>query len=151
MENSLNIAECFDNLASSFRGKTAIITGGGSGIGQTVAHFLAGGGANVFSMDLDHRSATSDCLESGRLRLITGSVCDEAECERTVQEAVSRTGRLDILVNCAGIVERTVKTIRQDSATWQKTIDVNLGGTYRMSKAAAVAMVELRNGAQLSM
>ncbi len=131
-----------------FGGKMAIVTGGGSGIGRQLAERLAAAGAFAVIADRSNEALLPASAWQGicNARL---DVCDEAACSDLVARAAAVTGRLDILVNCAGVSERGLRTVDQATSEWQKIIDVNLGGTYRMSKAAAVAMSQQDTGGSI--
>jgi len=128
--------------------KTVIVTGGGSGIGATLVHTLVSHGANVVSADVQHRAPLPQHAWAGMYEAEL-DVTDEEACNMLVREVVAVSGRLDILVNCAGVTEPGGKTIQQDAAQWRRVMDINLSGTYLMSKAAAAAMVELGAGGSI--
>lgn len=130
------------NMELSLAGKVAIITGGGSGIGRGVAEMFIAAGAKVISMDLSPNASPVPDKSNDVFAAIAGDVTKLQDCERTVSFAVARFGRLDILVNAAGIAEKARRTINQSVEDWQKTMDVNLLGTYQMSKVAVKQMVE---------
>lgn len=136
------------SLAQSFNGKTAIVTGAGSGIGLCLAQQLAAAGATVFGMDRAYVGDDTQ-IPDGRIEHLQGDVTDEDCCRRIARYALESTQRLDILVNCAGVAERTRRTVRQDSASWQHTMDVNLKGCYFMSKAAASTMCDIGAGGSI--
>ncbi|CAG2151430.1 Dihydroanticapsin 7-dehydrogenase [Cupriavidus yeoncheonensis] len=124
-----------------FSGKRVLVTGGASGIGAAVAEFFAEQGAVVCASDLN----PADDLP-GR-RMLRGDVSSEADVQRITAEAVAQMGGIDILVNNAGILEPASRTVTQPAATWQRTIDVNLTGTWLMCKAVGAQMLEQGGGA----
>lgn len=138
-------------MISNFEEKIAIVTGGASGIGRKVVELLADGGANVISIDLEHACCAEinygSCDEWHGCKNVKLDVSDYNNCVSIVDWVRKRVGRLDILVNCAGIKEQPFKTVDQDIKDWQRIMDVNLGGTYGMSKTAASLMKESDGGA----
>jgi NAD(P)-dependent dehydrogenase (short-subunit alcohol dehydrogenase family) len=110
-----------------FEGKTAIVTGAGSGIGLAVAQRLAREGARLIIGDWNSESLSeaAPSIGTGVIAYRT-DVSDASACGELVQAAVDATGRLDIL-------ER-----------WMRTISVNLGGTFHMSRAAMPHLVRQR-------
>ena len=125
-------------------GKVVLVTGGGRGIGAAIAARARQGGAQVAACDL--AGAGEGDPPEGILRL-TGDVTRAEACDRIVRETVARFGRIDVLVNNAGILEASRATLKQDVAHWQAVIDVNLRGTFQMSLAAARAMAGQGGGA----
>lgn len=128
------------SMKFDFNGKVAIVSGGRSGIGRRVVERLAEFGAIVVSADVAHGVDTGVSDPWLGVRDVKLDVREESSCVDLVSQVVDVAGRLDILVNCAGVVERPVRTIDQDVADWQRIIDINLGGTYRLSKVVAAAM-----------
>src|SRR5687768_7223042 len=90
-----------------FAGKTAIVTGGGAGIGRAIAHRLAGEGAAVVIADVkaDQGAETERAIRAagGRARFVPCDVSQSAAVRAMVEAALAETGRLDVLVNNAGI------------------------------------------------
>ena len=131
--------------------KVALVTGGAAGIGAAIASAYAGKGARVAVVDRDEDGAVEAARSlpgDGR-----GFRCDVADPDsvRAVVDAVLETfGRIDILVNCAGIValapaeELSVKG-------WDATLDVNLKGTFLMCQAVGTAMLEAGGGAIINL
>lgn len=110
----------------------AIVTGGGSGIGLSAATMLSALGAQVACLD-----PNTDGVESADASLIglRCDVTDDAEVQSAVSAAAGRFGRLDIVVNNAGIgAQGTVAD--NDDAEWQRVFDVNVFGMARVSRAA---------------
>ncbi|OYY32004.1 MULTISPECIES: SDR family NAD(P)-dependent oxidoreductase [unclassified Polaromonas] len=131
-----------ENLAAgevSLHGKVVLVTGGAQGIGQAIARLAQQCGAQIVSCDL--KPITTGGQAAQEMLNLVGDVSREEDCARFVQDAVTRFGRLDVVVNSAGLLEKTRRTVKQDLATWKQIIDVNLQGTYLMSRAAAATMI----------
>jgi NAD(P)-dependent dehydrogenase (short-subunit alcohol dehydrogenase family) len=119
-------------------GKTALITGGGSGIGAAVALLFEQLGAKVCTADIK----VTDSENS-----LYGDVSSSDDVNRMTEEALARLGSIDILVNCAGVADTNMPTIEQKLATWQRMIDVNLTGTLLMCQAVGAHMITRQHGA----
>jgi 3-oxoacyl-[acyl-carrier protein] reductase len=129
-----------------FTGKTALVTGSGRGIGRTIAEQFAANGANVVVCDIDEATATQTAADLGERALgVRADVTSEAEIEALLKAAVDRFSRLDILVNNAGIT-RDGLLVRMSAADWDTVLDINLKGTFLVSKAAARIMMKQRSG-----
>ncbi|MBM4018506.1 MAG: 3-oxoacyl-[acyl-carrier-protein] reductase [Planctomycetes bacterium] len=133
-----------------FEGKTAVVTGAARGIGYQCARQLAAGGATVVLVDVleDALRQAADKLqaECGRAALTCAAdVTDEAAVEKLLDEAAEKTGRLDILINNAGIT-RDDLLLRMDARMWDLVMAVNLKGTFLMTKHAARHMLRQRYG-----
>ncbi|MCY1228183.1 Dihydroanticapsin 7-dehydrogenase [compost metagenome] len=128
-------------LRLDFSGKRILVTGGASGIGAAVAEVFAEMGAMVCASDLN---ATTDL--PGR-KMLQGDVASETDGQRITAEAIAHMGGIDVLVNNAGILGPAERTVRQDLSAWQRTIDINLTGTFLMSKIVAAHMLTHRGGA----
>lgn len=129
-------------------GKTAFVTGAGSGIGEATAHALAAAGAMVFVADRDpgggERVAGAIRSGGGRAEYYQFDVTDEAACANAV-EHVRRQGDLDILVNNAGVGH--VGTILQATgADLDRLYAVNVRGVFNVSKAFITGMLARRKG-----
>lgn len=123
-------------------GKTALITGGASGIGSAVVELFANLGASICVVDLPSAATTlSDA------HLLHGDVSSEADAMRVTQMAIEHMGFVDVLVNCAGIPDTYTPTLQQDVSSWQRIVDVDLTGTYLMCKAVGSRMVARQTGA----
>jgi meso-butanediol dehydrogenase/(S,S)-butanediol dehydrogenase/diacetyl reductase len=119
-------------------GKVAIVTGGGSGIGEGIAGRFAEAGAAVVVFDLNGEAAGRVAARIGGTA-IRGDVSNEADVLRAVDETVSRLGSLDILINNAGIeVTGTVDELTSDQ--WDRQLNVNLKGVFLFSKYAIPRM-----------
>ena len=120
--------------------KAALITGAGSGIGRAIALEFAREGAKVMVAELNEESGRAVVEEivaaDGRARFQQLDVTKEVEVEATVKDAVEAFGRLDIMVNNAGISQ----------LDWESTLAVNLSGVYYGCKHAAEAMAAQGGG-----
>jgi 3-oxoacyl-[acyl-carrier protein] reductase len=131
-------------------GKTALITGAARGIGFEIACVFAAEGASVAVADLsaeDCAAAAADITSrTGAKAVGLGmDVSKEADCERAVEETVKAFGKLDILINNAGITRDNL-VLRMKEADFDAVINVNLKGAFLMSKAASKLMLKARAG-----
>jgi NAD(P)-dependent dehydrogenase (short-subunit alcohol dehydrogenase family) len=130
-------------------GRTAVVVGGTSGIGRTIALGLADHGADV--VVTARRQALVDQVASevesrGRRTLrVTSDVSDGASLAQARDEILKAFGRVDVVVSAAGITKR-VPTLEMDEADWQRIIDTNLTGTLRTYRTFAPSMIEQRSG-----
>jgi 3-oxoacyl-[acyl-carrier protein] reductase len=127
----------------------AIVTGASRGIGAAVAALLAEDGAAVVvsGRDADRLARTVKALEDGGASVVgvPGDVASREDCERLVETARQRFGRLDLLVNNAGIT-RDGLLVRMKDEDWDRVIEVNLRGAFLMTRAAAKVMVRQKSG-----
>jgi NAD(P)-dependent dehydrogenase (short-subunit alcohol dehydrogenase family) len=118
----------------TFTGKTALITGAGSGIGEAIAKGLAASGARVLVQDLHAQAADRVAAEimaaGGHAHAAVGDVSDPAVVERLVAEAVAAGGALHLLVNNAGIGGPIAPLGEYPLDGWRKVMDVNLDGVF---------------------
>jgi NAD(P)-dependent dehydrogenase (short-subunit alcohol dehydrogenase family) len=130
------------------QGKTAIITGGGEGIGKATALLFCKEGAKVGITGRNVKKLEEVVREAdgnGEIVAFPGDVSKEEDVRRTVEEFVKRFGRIDILFNNAGILEvGTVVTTSLES--WDKIMDINVKGTFLMSKYVLPYMVKNGGG-----
>jgi 3-oxoacyl-[acyl-carrier protein] reductase len=137
-------------ISYDLAGKTALVTGGASGIGFATAKMLAGFGCTVavnFLVDDPRGPEAVETLVSagGKAIMAPGSVGDAADCVAMVNKAVANLGRLDLLVANAGTpgTNRRIAPAELDKITeelWQTLLQVNLLGVFRCAKAAAPAL-----------
>ncbi|HEY1566643.1 MAG TPA: glucose 1-dehydrogenase [Solirubrobacteraceae bacterium] len=135
------------SLLDSFRldGKVAIVTGASSGLGVAFARGLAQAGADVAicARRADRLQQTRQEVEAEGRRCVAvaADVSVVEDCTRVVEETISELGRVDVLVNNAGI-GTAVPATREPPEDFRKVIDVNLMGTYWMAQACARAMTD---------
>jgi 3-oxoacyl-[acyl-carrier protein] reductase len=130
--------------------KVAIVTGAARGIGRAIALALADAGANVVITDIkipDTVQSTIDRIQaSGRkCRVYQSDVTNVADVKSVIEKVVAEFGRIDILVNNAGIT-RDGLLLRMSEEDWDKVINVNLRGTFNMTKATIRQMISQRSG-----
>ncbi len=130
-------------------GRVAIVTGGSRGIGAAVAALLAEDGAAVVvsGRDADRlERAVKDLAATGASVVgVPGDVASREHCEQLVETARQRFGRLDLLVNNAGLT-RDGLLVRMKDDDWDRVMEVNLRGAFLMTRAAAKVMVRQRGG-----
>ncbi len=130
-------------------GKMCVVTGAASqrGLGLAAARAFAAHGAHVAVLDLDADAsrAAAAGIGAGHMGLAC-DVTDKAACEDAIAAILARYGRVDVLVNNAG-VSQPIKTLEISPADYERVTDVNLRGTLYMSQAALPAMIEQRSGA----
>jgi NAD(P)-dependent dehydrogenase (short-subunit alcohol dehydrogenase family) len=135
-----------------FAGKVAIVTGGGSGIGEACAVLLAQRRAQVLVADRDEAAATKVAESIGEAaRSHAVDVSDPAACEAMVQAAIDAFGRLDIGVNNAGIGGPQVPTGEYPLDGWSSVIAVNLSGVFYSMRAEIPAMLTSGGGSIVNM
>ncbi len=125
------------NLKFDFSGQTALVTGGASGMGAQAARLFAEAGATVFIVDANAVQAQATAARLGATALV-GDVSDSAFCDHAVATAAATNG-LHAMVNAAGIITRKTGVETTD-AEWLRAMNINAGGVFFMSRAAARVM-----------
>lgn len=131
------------------QGKTAIVTGGGNGIGQGICLKIAKEGANVIVADIDIKAADNTVSQikekGGNAAAIKTDVTSKEETEAMVRAAVEIFGSLDILVNNAGTdIKGAIEEIPE--TTWDKLMTLNLKGVFLSTQAAVKVMKDKKYG-----
>jgi len=131
--------------ALSLDGRVAVVTGGTSGIGRALAHGLAEAGADVVPTSRRRQEVerVADEVEARGRRTVrvTTDVTDRASLEAARDAVVAALGRVDILVNCAGMTKRR-PSLEVSPEEWGTILDTNLTGTFRACQAFAPGMLE---------
>ena len=129
-----------------FTNKTVIVTGSVRGIGRAIAEQFAGLNANVVISDLDEETVERAVGEIGGTTVgFKADVTKTADIDRLFEKTVERFGRVDIVVNNAGIT-RDSAMIRMAEKDWDMVLDINLKGAFLVTKAAARIMMKQRYG-----
>lgn len=127
-----SIAQLFD-----LRGKGAVVTGGATGIGQSIAFRLAEAGAGVMVADIDLDAASQTVRQikarNGNAQAIYADVLSAVDADKVVQTTVEVFGNLDILVNNAGIYPSS-EFLNTSEELWDKVLDINLKGSSYILK-----------------
>jgi NAD(P)-dependent dehydrogenase (short-subunit alcohol dehydrogenase family) len=129
-----------------FDGKAFVVTGGGSGIGRGLVKYLMDDGAHVWILDADRHAGADAAAEYGeRVRFERVDITDEPAVRRTLGAAARWRGGLHGIVNNAGIADPHTGPIEKlTRARWQKLIDVDLTGTFLVTKHAVRALRKTR-------
>ena len=128
----------------SLVGRVAVVTGGASGMGAATARLLANSGVAVTLVDIDGEGAAqvaSECEAEG----VVGDVAEAVFCEQTVEGVLAAHGRIDVLVNAAGIILRA-EAAGTDEDAWRRIMAVNVDGVFFMSRAALRPMAARGSG-----
>ena len=137
-----------------FVDQVVIVTGGAQGIGRACAEAFAGKGAAVVIADIDAaggaKAADEIVARGGRARFIETDVGDAGQAQRLVDQTIETFGRLDVLINNAGII-KTADFLEISEADFDAVLRVNLKGVFLVGQAAARAMVRQGKGAIVNM
>ena len=123
-------------MTPTLEGRIAVVTGAASGMGAATARLLSEAGAIVLGAD----------IATNRAIALFGDVADSAFCDAAVAKAVALHGRIDILVNAAGVIVRADAPATDDDAWWRQ-MRVNVDGTFFMCRAAIRQMRKQGSGA----
>ena len=132
---------------NSLKGKTAVITGGNSGVGAATAMLFAKSGANVV-ISARRQAALDEVAEKikaegGNVLTVPTDISKVEDCEKLIQSAVDKFGKVDILVNNAGVLDTGLAPVDKfDDAELQKVVSINQIGTMQCIRAALKVMTE---------
>lgn len=138
------------NFDFPIAGKTAIVTGGASGIGAAIVAAFAAKGARVAVFDLNAEAAASSAARYPGAISAECNVADPTSVETAVVAVESDFGRLDILVNSAGIVD-LAPAEEICLKAWQRTLDINLTGSFLVAQAVGRRMIASGGGAIINL
>jgi NAD(P)-dependent dehydrogenase (short-subunit alcohol dehydrogenase family) len=134
-------------------GRIAVITGGESGIGLAISRTLVKSGAKVVIGGIlaEEGAIAAEALraEGGEVLFVKADVRDEAQIENLVGEAVKRYGRLDIMINNAGVFDGFANILETTTALWDQIVDINLKGCFFGCKSAIKQMLAQGGGGRI--
>ena len=147
-EPSRKIEDCAAQLLS-LKGKVAMVTGAASGIGRGISIRLAEMGAFVAVLDIDESKGRESTAEieayGGQAVFLNCDVRSAADCRRAVETIIQRSGKIDILCNCAGIaIRKDIVDLTEDE--WDRALDVTLKGIYLLSREVVPHMIRHGGG-----
>lgn len=135
-----------------FNGKTVFVTGAASGIGRAQAMAFLENGANVVGFDLVGKGLNEIFQQyEDQFSFVEGSVAEKKAVEKAVQHALAKFGRIDILLNTAGVLDGYAKTLDTDEALWDRIMNTNIKGTYFVTNAILPHMIENASGVIVNM
>jgi NAD(P)-dependent dehydrogenase (short-subunit alcohol dehydrogenase family) len=133
------------------KGKVALITGAGSGIGRQSALLFAKEGASVVAVDVNEQAARDTAKAIANCLAVTADVSKAHDCERMVAEAEKTFGRLDVLFNNAGIMHaKDDDAMSTDEAVWDLTLDINAKGVFLGCKYGIPALKRAGGGSVIN-
>ena len=131
------------------KGKAALVTGGGGGLGSAIAKRYADEGASVLcsdrNLDAAEKTVTAIASAGGEAHAFCADVAEPDQCAAQVDETVRRYGRIDILVNNAGVSLHRL-ALDTDVDAWERVLRINLTGSFLTAQAAAKHMVDQGGG-----
>ncbi len=134
-----------------FEGKVVLVTGGSRGIGRACAVAFARRGASVVLSYAGNEAAAAEAVQlceaaGGKAKAVRFDVADTKACAEAVESILKEQGRLDVVVNNAGVaIDGLVMRVKDED--WDKTLDTNLKGAFALIRAASRPMMKQRGGA----
>jgi 3-oxoacyl-[acyl-carrier protein] reductase len=145
----MNAPGAFTSVPREFEGQVVLVTGGSRGIGRAIVERFAAQGARVFfTYHQSHDQAAALAAES-KAKAIHCSQSDSAAIAAALADVLAASGRIDVLVNNAGIT-RDAFLMLMPPEDWNAVLDTNLNGTFRWCKAVSRPMLEARRGVILN-
>lgn len=125
-------------------GKVAVITGAGSGMGRAMANLFAKEGAKIVAAEWNQATLDEVVAEvqaaGGEIIGVQGNVAQQADCERIIDAAVEKFGRLDVLCNNAGVMDNNAGAAELGNDMWDRVLGINLNGPMYLTRRAIPAM-----------
>ena len=134
------------DAAGSLSGRVALLTGAAGDLGRGIAAALAARGATVLCADIRSSAEVAQALPDGRGRAVQLDVTDAAEVDRVISAAADEHGRLDVLVNNAGLAQRPAPLTDTPDAVVHRLLEVNVKGVLYCARAAARLMLTQGSG-----
>lgn len=135
---------------TDLKNKTVLVTGASRGIGAAIARHFAAAGAHVVMLARSGQTLDNLAAEiaetGGKALAIEGDVSRYADVERAVATTVDRFGRLEILVNNAGVIDPIARLADSDPEDWGRIVDINMKGVYHGLRAAIPPMLNTGGG-----
>ncbi|MGY1815410.1 3-oxoacyl-ACP reductase FabG [Blastococcus sp. SYSU D00820] len=132
------------NLAFDYAGQTVVVTGAGRGVGLSIAALFVASGATVVAVDRDEEVLAFAAEEIGAVPA-AADVADRAQVDRVVATALGRTGRVDVLVNNAGVL-RDRRVWKLTAEDWDTVLAVHLSGAFHFTQACVPTFRAQRHG-----
>ncbi|MFD2209629.1 3-oxoacyl-ACP reductase [Virgibacillus halophilus] len=137
---------------TEFAGKKVFITGAASGIGRAQAVAFLENGADVFALDVQEKGLQQlACEYEGKFGYTAGDVADKTAVKHAVTAALAAFGRLDILLNTAGVLDGYAKSLETDEKLWDDVLNTNLKGTYMVTNTVLPSMLAQNQGVVVNM
>ena len=132
------------------KGRVAVVTGGGMGIGQAIAFTLAQEGAYVSILDINVKAANQVASQieekGGSVLVCEADVTEPSDVDRSINQTLAQFGRVDILINNAGTTHPSVSILDLELEWFDKVVNLDLKGVYICSKRVGKEMVDQRSG-----
>lgn len=142
------------NIGVKYNDKVVVVTGSSRGIGKAIAKEFAKNGYSVVlnardeeelkqaSKEIEEETKQNDDNNNSKIALVVGDISQEQTSQSLIEEAIKRFGRLDVLVNNAGISGTSKKINELTTDDWQKVIDINLKGAFICTREALKHMLQ---------
>lgn len=141
-------------MTGKLTGRTAFVTGAGSGMGRAISRLFAAEGANVVAVDVNEATAGETARmivdDGGAAVSATADIRDKAQVEAAVQVGVDAFGGYTTLVNNAGIFDDQAPLLETDDALWERVIGINLLSAYTVTKAVLPHIIAAGGGTVIS-